>query len=164
VIPLPQVLHILGWEQLRLLPDLDAGGKATIGWGHLILPGEDLHREITRAEAHALFLRDLQEKEAQVHRALPVVAGLGTPWRLTEDQWGTLVAFCYNTGTEPLSGANGLGKALREGRYGDVPAEMRRWVYVTDKAGKKVKSAGLSARREDEVALWQRSGVGSEER
>lgn len=150
MIPLPHVLHILGWEQLRLLPYGDAGGKPTIGWGHLILPGEDLHREITRAEAHALFLKDLVAKEAQVDRAIPAV-------RLTEGQRGTLVAFCYNSGTEPLLPSNGLGKALREGRYSDVPAEFQRWVYVTDKAGKKIKSAGLVARREDEVALWRES-------
>lgn len=50
----------------------------------------------------------------------------------------------------------GLGKALREGRFDDVPREMRRWVYGTDKAtGKKMKIAGLVARREDEIVLWE---------
>jgi len=148
-IPLPAVLHILGWEQLRLRAYKDAVGKWTIGWGHLILPEEGhlLKGEITRAVAHQLFLRDLAEKVAGVDRALPSV-------RLLEHQRGALAAFTFNSGTGALGPSMGLGKALREGRYSDVPAEMRRWVHGTVK-GKKVKLAGLVSRREDEVVLWE---------
>ncbi len=149
--PLPAVLHILGWELLRLRAYKDAVGKWTIGWGHLILPNEQhlLKGEITRQQAHALFLVDLVRKEREVNAAIPKV--------LLEDyQRGALVAFCFNSGVAALGPTMGLGKALREGQFSDVPDEMRRWVYGTDeKTGRKVRLTGLVARREDEVALWE---------
>lgn len=149
-IPLPAVLHILGWEQLRLRAYPDAVGKMTIGWGHLILLPEEaylLKGEIDRPTANQIFLGDLAAKVAGVDRAIPSV-------RLQEHQRGALVAFTFNSGTGALGATMGLGKALREGRFGDVPTEMRRWVHGTVR-GKKVKLAGLVSRREDEVALWE---------
>lgn len=148
-IPLPAVLHILAWEQLRLRAYQDAVGKWTIGWGHLILPGEEnlLRGEITRERANQLFEQDLAEKVAGVDRALPGVD-------LQAHQRGTLVAFTFNSGTGALGPTMGLGRALREGRFQDVPEEMKRWVYGTHN-GAKVRLAGLIERREAEARLWE---------
>lgn len=149
MIPLEATLCILSWEQLRLRPYADAVGKLTVGWGHLVLPGEDdLRKEITRGRANELLLLDLARAERGVSVALP-----GLP--LQDHQRGALVSFCFNTGHAALGETMGLGRALREGRYRDVPAEMRRWVKGTTPDGRKVTLAGLVERREMEVALWK---------
>src|SRR5690606_33864855 len=51
------------FEGLRLEPYHDVGGKLTIGYGHLIKPGE-FYTAISEQEAEALLREDLKVAEA----------------------------------------------------------------------------------------------------
>jgi hypothetical protein len=46
-----------------------------------------------------------------------------------------------------------LLKLLNQGKYAEVPAQLRRWIYA---GGKKCK--GLANRREKEVEMWEGEG------
>jgi lysozyme len=178
--PPEALMTIAAWEQLRLKPYTCASGKRTIGWGHVILPGEDLEREIARAEAVRLFVRDVATREDDVLEFLDRanlyvetdarLSGMivgdeeGRLPRnvLTTAQFGALMSFAFNVGMTkfltagPGGTLSGVARAVKERRFDDVPAEIRRWVHGTNPAtGKKEKLAGLVSRREDEVALWE---------
>lgn len=142
--PLDAVLLILSWEQLRLTRYRDGVGKWTIGWGHLMHDG-DAH-EITRETANRLFLADLARTEAAVRRALGNI-------HLEDQQFGTLVSFTFNVGADNLA-ASTLLQLIKDGELEGVPDQLRRWVYGTDRSGRKVKLAGLVERRESEARLW----------
>ncbi|MBB6633874.1 lysozyme [Cohnella thailandensis] len=69
----------------------------TIGWGHY---GADVKQgmTITQAEAEAMLVKDLDKYEAYVNNSayVPVAA------QLTQNQFDTLVSFCYNCGAGNL--------------------------------------------------------------
>lgn len=162
--PPEALMTIAAWEQLRLKPYTCASGKRTIGWGHVILPGEDLEREITRAEAVKLFVKDVDKTEEQLihHDFAYAIAQFRVNQRRESLMLGALVSFVFNIGMTKLltAGPNGshsgVARMIKEMRPSDVPTELRRWVHGTNPAtGKKEKLAGLVARREDEVALWE---------
>lgn len=139
------------YEELRLKPYDDAtgkevkslaecAGKPTIGWGHVILKDEpSLWKGITKAQAEALFLRDLEPRERTVERLVDVP--------LSQGQFDALVSWEFNTGA--LRGST-LLRRLNEGNYASVPQQIRRWVYDNG-----VRVPGLAARREREILLWK---------
>lgn len=71
---------------------------------------------------------------------------------LTEGQALALKSFVFNIGPNAFRKST-LRKILNEGRYDEVPDEMRRWNKVTID-GERVVSQGLVNRREAEIALW----------
>ena len=68
---------------------------------------------------------------------------------LEQNQFDALVSWVYNLGPSNLSSSTML-KVLNEGKYNDVPAQIKRWI----KAGGKVLE-GLTRRREAEALLFQ---------
>lgn len=141
------------FEGLRLEAYDDATGKplepserpkgtSTIGWGHVISPaGEVEGNAITEAEAARLLLQD-------IHRAREAVAYHAPPVLLSHQE-AALISFAFNLGGGSLGKKTGIGRALRERRFVDVPTEIRRW----NKANGKV-SPGLVRRRDAEARLW----------
>lgn len=115
----------------------------TIGWGTTrsdvptLKPGQIW----TQAECDAVFAKSLGKYEAAVLKALPGIS-------LTQGQFDALVSMAYNCGPKFLSGS--VGRAIREGRHGDVPKLMMQWV----RGGGRV-LPGLVRRREAEGLLYQ---------
>lgn len=88
-----------------------------------------------------LLRQDLEEARAKLYRAsVPAMIDLST------QQYAALISFAYNLG---WSSRWGIARALRDGRFADVPTEMRKFVNA---GGRRLQ--GLVNRREDEVRLW----------
>jgi lysozyme len=126
-------------EGFRALPYLCPAGRPTIGYGHVIAPGERIDR-VTEDEADRLLAVDLRRVEASLRDLVRVP--------VTQGQWDALASLAYNVGV----GALGASTLLRKVNAGDVAgaaAEFGRWVH----AGKRV-LPGLVARRADERNLF----------
>lgn len=113
-------------------------GKPTIGYGHVVLPGEQFGT-ITEADAIDLLRRDLAVAEAAVRRLISVP--------LTQSQFDALVSFTFNVGEGALEKST-LRRRINEGNWALAKHELLRWVYAD---GKKLK--GLVVRREEEARM-----------
>lgn len=116
-------------------------GTLTIGYGSTgahVTPG----MEVTLEQAESFLQHDLARFEARVERLVKVP--------LTDNQFGALVSFDFNTGA---LGGSTLLKKLNAGDYASVTYEMAKWVKTTIN-GKKVRSEGLVNRRAAEAGLW----------
>lgn len=132
------------FEGLFLTPYLCPAGVPTIAYGATYY--EDgtavtlLDPAVTRERAEALLLWMVRT------RYLPAVVrlcpGIDNPQRLA-----ALIDFAFNLGAGKLK-ASTLRKKVNAGAWGDVPAELRKWV----KGGGKV-LRGLVIRRDAEAAL-----------
>ncbi len=131
----------------RIMPGDPVKGVLTIGWGHTatVRPG----MEITEAEAHNLFLKDLAPCERAVERAITVP--------LTDGQFGALVSFVFNLGTSMRPGAPlfNVAKTLNTGDYAGAIQRMQLYNKVRV-GGRLVVSPGLVNRRQAEAGLWAR--------
>ncbi len=131
----------------RIMPGDSVRGVLTIGYGHTatVQPG----MEITEAEAHELFLRDLRPCERAVEMNINVP--------LTDGQFGALVSFVYNLGTSfrPGSPLHNIAKTLNAGDYDG--AIRRMMLYNKQRInGRLVVVPGLVNRRQAEAGLWAR--------
>lgn len=132
-------------------------GYPTIGYGHVVLPGER-HRfnsSITQTAAAELLRRDVRMAESAVVRLIT------SP--LADGQFDALVSFTFNLGAGALQRSS-LRKKVNRGEHGDVPVELKKWVWS---AGRKL--PGLMRRRQAEGALYSaemlagRSRIGEDE-
>jgi len=137
---------IAGEEGLRLEAYQDIAGNWTIGYGHLIQPGEQYHpygpvRAISKAEADALFEADTAHARACVEDAVQVP--------LTDNQLAALTSFVFNVGCAAFRSST-LLRLLNEHDYAGAAAQLDRWVNAGG-----VRVAGLVNRRalEKEVFL-----------
>jgi lysozyme len=128
------------FEGLRLARYLDAVGKPTIGYGHLILPNERFTRPLTPAEAEALLRRDLRGAELNLRKLLHVP--------VTQQQFDALMSFVFNLGAGRLRSST-LLRYLNAGS----PAHAADQFLVWNKAGGKP-LAGLTRRRQAERKLF----------
>jgi GH24 family phage-related lysozyme (muramidase) len=135
----------------------DPAGHATVGFGHLLhrgpvtdadrratwVDGQRTPGQLTSEEARTLLRQQLRDNYE------PAVNGLRLP--LAQHQHDALVSFVYNVGGGALAATTGIGRALRERRFGDAADELLRW----DKAGNPPQPlAGLTRRRRAERTLF----------
>lgn len=128
------------FEGLRLARYLDAVGKPTIGYGHLILPHERFDRPIETGAAEALLKRDLRSAEVQLVKLLRVP--------VTQQQFDALMAFVFNLGAGRLRSST-LLRYLNAGATARAADQFLVW----NKAGGKP-LAGLTRRRQAERKLF----------
>lgn len=125
-------------------PYICPAGYPTLGWGAIRdergAPVTMAHPGITIEVAEQLLRRDLQDAARAVARLCPVILLPGQFWALAD--------FVFNLGSGRLQSST-LRQVVLRGEMGDVPAQLRRWVYG---GGRKL--PGLVARREAEIALW----------
>lgn len=115
-------------------------GKKTVGFGHVVRPGESIATPITQAQATGLLISDLAIAERAVESAVIVP--------LSQEQFDALVSLTFNIGAGAFAKST-LVKRLNEGKYHDAAAQFDRWVH----AGKK-KLPGLVKRRKAEKDLF----------
>jgi lysozyme len=132
------------FEGLYLTPYLCPAGVPTIGYGatyyengvRVTLKDPAITRD--RAEVLLLWLA----RTVYLPAVLKLCPGVDTPERLA-----ALIDFAFNLGVGNLS-ASTLRKRVNASRWGDVPAEIRKW----NRGGGRV-LRGLVLRREAEAAL-----------
>jgi lysozyme len=123
-------------------------GRPTIGWGHVIRPGESFQEPISQAQGLALLVKDIEAAAAAVERLVKVP--------LNDNQFAALVSFTYNLGPDEDQDTipEGLGdstllKLLNAGDTQSAADEFPKW----RKAGGKV-LLGLVRRRAAERELF----------
>jgi lysozyme len=138
-------LHMIkneeGWRDKVYL---DAVGKATIGYGHLIKKGENFSKPITKDEGEKILINDLKIAENAVKSLVKV--------KLNQNQFDALVSFIFNVGSGALIGTTSL-KVLNSGNYKSFADRLLLW----DKGvinGKLTPILGLTRRRQRERALF----------
>lgn len=146
--PKKNIVLALGKDGLELIKNfegcvlkvyLDAIGLPTIGYGHLIKPGESFTK-ITQKEAEDLLKSDAQIFVDGVNKLLEV--------NVTQNQFDALVSIAFNIGLGNLKSST-LLRLVNAGDYKGAADQFPRW----NKAGGKVLS-GLTKRRNAERDLF----------
>ena len=131
----------------------DSGGAPTIGIGHLLTKAERMsgkifidgvpvrYREgLSDEQIYSLCKNDVRKATKEVNEHVNTL--------LTANQFDALVSFTFNVGGEAFATST-LLKVLNQGKYEEVPTQMRRWNKDNG-----VVVQGLINRREDEIAHW----------
>ncbi len=129
---------IKDFEGFRTHAYQDAVGVWTIGYGHT--KGVQPNDIISAAQGDKMLSEELAEYENYVNTLVIVP--------LHQHQFDALVSWTYNLGPTNLKSST-LLKVLNEGKYNEVPAQIRRW----NKAGGK-ELEGLTKRREAEAQMF----------
>lgn len=130
---------IKNYEGLRLKIYICPAGKPTIGYGHVIQPGENFNDGISIEQAEKLLEKDLERFEKAIDSA---------GFTLNQNQFDALVSFVYNIGIAAFR-ASTMFHRLKLGNYTGAAEQFPRWVYAN-----KVKLAGLEKRRKAEQELF----------
>lgn len=117
----------------------DIAGKNTIGYGHLILPNENLV-SITEFQAEELLKKDLGIAEQAVNRLIVVT--------INQNQFDALVSFAFNLGVRSLQMST-LRKLLNMSEYKNASKEFLKWCKSKGKV-----IDGLYKRRVEEMNLF----------
>lgn len=131
------------WEGFSVMPYKDAGGKPTIGYGHLIKAGEKFDRGISLPDAEMLLLDDIVEAEKAVVRLLDKVP-------LSGSQCDALTSLVYNIGVGAFENSQ-LYDLLLKRDFVAAAGQFPRWCFVNKKG-----NAGLLNRRLDEMKLFMK--------
>lgn len=118
----------------------DAAGLDTIGYGHLMRPGETFTQPLLPEEADKLLRKDVGVAERGVRRRATI--------HLLPGQFDALVSFTFNLGEGALQKSTLLKKVNAE-KHAEVPSQFEKWVYA---GGKKLR--GLVLRRKAEAKLY----------
>ena len=124
----------------------DNAGYPTIGYGHLIKPGEDFSKGITPEQACQLLAQDAKTAVDAVNAKVSI--------RLTQPQFDALVDFTYNLGVGAFN-RSVLLKNLNSG----TPVVLKNFTDWNLAAGKAV--PGLTRRRTDEFNLFSQGEYGA---
>jgi lysozyme len=127
------------YESFSAKPYTCPAGKLTIGYGHVILPGESF-TEITEEEGGVILANDVKEAESAVAALVTVP--------LSEMQYSAIVSLVFNIGRGNFAKST-LLKCLNQGRFYLAGNEFIRWSY----AGVN-RMAGLYARRRTEKIIF----------
>jgi len=124
----------------------DGAGNATIGYGHLVLKGENYSAEITEAQANELFKKDV---ERVVNPSLDKIQV-----ELTQNQVDALGSFIFNVG--PGAFEKGLLPHINARRHERAMGRMLKYITGRDaRSGERRVLRGLLKRRRSEVALFK---------
>lgn len=125
----------------------DPIGKLTIGYGHLVQPGDSFTASscVTKAAGTELLKSDVSSASASIGKYVKVP--------LNDNEHGALSSWAYNVGSGNVKSST-LVKELNSGNKDAVCDELKRW----NKAGGKV-LPGLVNRREKECELFKSVGI-----
>ncbi len=138
------------FEGFRATPYHCPAGKPTVGYGHVIQPGDALTYPLTETAAETLLRADMQRFADDLQDLLPQ-----TP--LTRAMRAALISLMFNIGTGAFAKSTLL--TLLKGRLYEAAAEeFTRWDKATVN-GKKVVLPGLTARRAAERTLYLQNGM-----
>jgi lysozyme len=150
--PAPKRMSEAGLARIRqseafiARPYDDGAGNLTIGYGHLIRPGENYSGGITQAQADALFRQDVARV---VNPALDRIT-----IDLTQNQVDALGSFIFNVGTGGF--LKNILSYLNTGNLEQATSHMLQFITGRDvSSGRRKVLRGLLTRRQFEVALFK---------
>jgi len=150
--PVPLRMSDSGLARIRGSEDFsakvydDGAGNPTIGYGHLIRPGENFSGGITQAQADTLFRQDV---ERVVNPALDRIT-----IALTQNQVDALGSFIFNVGTGGF--LKNILTYLNSGDLEATTSHMLQFIKGRDaSSGRRQVLRGLLTRRKFEVALFK---------
>jgi GH24 family phage-related lysozyme (muramidase) len=124
----------------------DGAGNSTIGYGHMVLPGEDFSGGITEAEAIELFEKDVARV---VNSSLDKIEA-----DLTQNQVDAIGSFIFNVG--PGAFERGPLHYINIGKHEQATGRMLKYVTGRNaRTGERRVLRGLLKRRRFEVALYK---------
>jgi len=133
-------------EAFMARPYDDGAGNLTIGYGHLIRPGENYSAGITQAAADTLFRQDVARV---VNPALDRIT-----IELTQNQVDALGSFIFNVGTGGF--LKNILSYLNAGKLEEATNHMLQFITGRDaRSGRRQVLRGLLTRRQFEVALFR---------
>ena len=130
---------IKAFESFRAKKYICAGGYPTVGYGHVIRPGETF-TTLSESEASDLLAKDVGVAERAVLRLIKVPLSYG--------QFDALVSFTFNLGSGALQRST-LRSKVNRGEYIEASGVFGKYIFA---GGKKRK--GLVRRREAERLLF----------
>lgn len=104
-------------EGFRATPYLDTAGKRTIGYGHLIKPGEK-YTFLTKIQAHDIFLTDLLAHETPIANAVGKIT--------TQGQFDALVSLTFNAGVDAVKTSSCV-RFLKQGKPNSAVGSFLSW-------------------------------------
>lgn len=122
-----------------------SAGKRTIGYGHVILPDDNIIEPITEDQAEDILENDVVIAENAINKYVKVP--------LTQNQFDALVCFVFNVGRTNFKTST-LLKFINEQLWDKIPKQFMRWVYHD-----KTLIKGLENRRKIEVRLWNNENI-----
>jgi lysozyme len=126
-------------EGFTATPKAD-GARQEIGYGHDILPGDNIPSPIDEAAATQLLENDLARVVMVINESVSVP--------LNQNQFDALASFVYNIGPNAFRSST-LLKLLNQGDYAGAAAQFGRW----NMSGGRM-NPGLVARRRSEAAQF----------
>ncbi len=114
-------------------------GRRTIGYGHMLTPGENFTR-MSQEEAQNLLRQDVQSAENVIQRYVTV--------KLTQGQYDALCSFIYNLGEGNFRNST-LLRRINAGNFDEAANEFSRWIKANGLVLK-----GLQTRRAEERNLF----------
>ena len=136
----PIMAWIKEWEKFQAHSYICPGGWPTIGYGHVIKPGESFNHPLSEAEGAQLLLNDLKRASLSIHRLIQVP--------LTAEQQDALLSFTFNVGAGALQ-RSALRCKINRYEHQSVPQELLRWVWAGGR-----KHRGLIKRRTIEGLIY----------
>lgn len=130
---------IAQWEGFSPRAYVCPAGYSTIGYGHMILPGEKFD-ELDETQGLELLRHDAAKAERAVGRLIKI--------SLNPNQFDALVSFTYNLGAGALQRST-LRMKINNEEFEQVREEWLKWCRA---GGKRLK--GLVNRRVAEVSLF----------
>ena len=129
-------------EGFKAKPYADSGGKMTVGYGHLIVPGDGvaLGDIIDPVKATELLSNDVRRTVDGVNDNVTST--------ITQNQFDALVIFVYNVGVTAFKNST-LLKMLKAGDVKGASEQLLRWDKVNG-----VSVSGLHNRRVAEQTLF----------
>ena len=118
--------------------------KPTIGYGSLkLIDGSPVQdgMTITKQEAEDLLAHELEEYEGYINDMVTVA--------IKQNEMDAMVSWVFNLGPTNLKNST-LLRVLNEGKYHEVPEQIKRWNKVNG-----VPNEGLKKRRKAEALLFQ---------
>ena len=137
---------IAGFEGFMPTAYTCPAGKRTIGYGHVIQPGE-YFEAVSQEQAKVLLQRDAEREAAPVARHLMV--------ELTQHQQDALISLAFNCGGRTIARST-LMKLVNQGLTNEAAMEFLRWNKIA-----RVESRGLVRRRAAERTLFLTGDYGS---
>lgn len=131
-----------GWVPHRYM---DANDGYTIGYGHLVKPGETFPEVLTLEQGEALMMKDLEHARAGALRLSPVLATAKPP------RLDAITDFVFNAGAGAYEKSQ-LRQMVNMAMWARAAAQMSRWIYDDGKVHQ-----GLVKRRAV-CAEWLKNG------
>ena len=132
---------IQSFEAFRPHAYKDGSGIRTIGYGHVILPSEDMLFFVNKKQALEILDKDIRIAENCVKELIP--------FPLDQNQFDALVSLVFNIGCGAFKTSN-VYKYLKQQNFMIACAYWREWV----RGRNKIALPSLALRRQKEIELF----------